>query len=189
MPKPTKWREPTVGRPRLNPTVPYAETNSKASRDSSMAMETLRPDTLTNGEDIEPAVIRRVGQTRTLMVPLVLQGWGKHTNQMLTSMMHTTNKAKPNHHMSKARLQFKFANPGNAYQMKAAFACAKSSIGSIPLQSTQRVRSAHLPNHLLPRTHPTNFPRIHSSSGHSWQSGLGRLSETVPPKRKRTHRR
>ena len=32
-----------------------------------------RPETLTNGEDIEPAVIHRIGQTGTLVVPLVFQ--------------------------------------------------------------------------------------------------------------------
>ena len=32
-----------------------------------------RPETLTNGEDVEPAAIRRIRQTRSLMARLVLQ--------------------------------------------------------------------------------------------------------------------
>lgn len=67
--KPTIQRGPTMGRPRLSPTVPYAETNSKTTGGLSTTVATSRPGTLTDGKDVEPAIIRRVGQTRTLMIP------------------------------------------------------------------------------------------------------------------------
>jgi len=63
-----------MGRPRLSPTVPYAETNSKTTRGLSTTITTPRPGTLTDCEDVEPAVIRGVGQTRTLMVTLAITG-------------------------------------------------------------------------------------------------------------------
>ena len=131
-----------------------------------------RPETLTNGEDVEPAAIRRIRQTRSLMAPLVLWNRGETTAQTLTSIMHTRNKANASHHMSKARLKFYFAKLRNAHRMTAVFACAKPNTDSIPLRQTHWVRNSHLQNHLHPRTRPASSPRKRSSSGRSWRPGL-----------------
>jgi hypothetical protein len=61
----------TVGNPRLSPTLPYAETTSNTARGLSRVATTLGWGMLTDGEDIEPTSILRIGQARTLMIPLV----------------------------------------------------------------------------------------------------------------------